>query len=106
MQRYQLRLSDYNKSVRSQVYELQKDDRLREIARRELGMQDSKPFELEYLTVPGSLLAKYKAIDVGREVAVREEEKKSSGRTLRKIGRIRENVLNNLARTSAADQAH
>ena len=100
LQRYQLRLMDYNKGLRSEVFELEKDGRLREIARQTLNMHDTKPFELEYMKVPESLFEHYKAIDVGMEMAIlrRKEnpEEYDDG--------LLEKTLLKFTRTSAAEQ--
>ena len=100
LQHYQLRLLDYNKGLRSHVYELEKDDRLRELARTQLHMQDTNPSELEYMTIPASLLAKYKAIDVGIEIA----DRFWSEMTVNEDRHILEETILNLARFSVAEQ--
>ncbi|MCD6386312.1 hypothetical protein J7M23_11115 [Candidatus Sumerlaeota bacterium] len=99
-QRYRLRLIDYTKALRSEVYGLEKDSRLREIARRELKMRDTQPYELEYMRVPSSLLAKYKAIDVDTELAFREKDVSPSNTT---VGLLQKTLLK-LTRTSVAEQ--
>ena len=100
LQHYQLSLLDYNKGLRSEVYELEQDGRLREIARQTLNMHDTKPFEIEYMKVPESLLEHYNTIDVGMEIAnfnqIEEYEAEESG--------ILQRALLRLSSTSAAEQ--
>lgn len=99
-QHYRLRLIDYTKALRSEVYALEKDSRLREIARRDLNMCDTQPYELEYMKVPSALLAKYKAIDVGTELALGEKDVEPS----KTPADILQKALLKFTRTSVAEQ--
>lgn len=74
LQRYRLRLADYNKNLQTKIFSLEKDERLREIAFKELKLVDTKLEELEYMTVPTQLLAKYKAVETECSVAQETSE--------------------------------
>ncbi len=100
LQHYELRIKDYNKGLKSEINKLEKDWRVREFARTQLNMMDTEPSELEYMTIPTSLLAKYKSIDTGVSVALptfidtAEDEDKG----------IVEKTLDKLMRTSVAEE--
>lgn len=101
LQRYKLRLADYNKNLQARILSLEKDKRLRELAFRELKMVDTQPYELEYMTVPASLLAKYSAIGAEIELSLRQTPEASP------LSRIRLllNTLFNPTQPSEAQQS-
>ncbi|MCX7766075.1 MAG: hypothetical protein N2246_05150 [Candidatus Sumerlaeia bacterium] len=85
LQRYRLRLADYNKNLQTKILSLEKDDRLREIALKELKLVDTKLEELEYMTVPMQLLAKYKAVESECSVAQEASEEFSQQDGMRRL---------------------
>lgn len=52
-------IKNQEKMLTSDIASLKEGDRLREFAVRDLGLKDVKPFEIEKLTVPATLIAEY-----------------------------------------------
>ncbi len=101
LQRYRLRLADYNKNLETKMLSMEKDERLRDVAFRELKMVDTQLQELEYMSVPSSLLAKYKVVDAAVDLALRQDPDVPEASGIRSLM----NTLLNPTQPSEAQQA-